>query len=57
LCIFDPQLCRYAANGDANGGPISHTDEGEKFAQLEREVLAYPGFVEAFYAHPEIAES
>jgi len=34
---------RYAAEGDANGEPISRNEEGEKILMLEREVLAYPG--------------
>ena len=36
---------RYAAEGDANGEPISRDDEGEKMERLEREVLNYPGCV------------
>ncbi|KAF6756309.1 other/IKS protein kinase [Ephemerocybe angulata] len=37
---------RYAAEGDANGEPISieRGQEGEKMAHLESEVLQYPGF-------------
>lgn len=34
---------RYAAEGDANGEPISRDDEGEKMMRLESEVLDYPG--------------
>lgn len=36
---------RYAAEGDANGEPISRNEEGEKLERLEREVLNYPGYV------------
>jgi hypothetical protein len=39
---------RYAAEGDANGEPISRNEEGEKILMLEREVLAYPGYVITF---------
>lgn len=35
---------RYAAEGDANGQPISSTDETQKMEKLEKEVLSYPGF-------------
>ncbi|KAH0582026.1 hypothetical protein H2248_011681 [Termitomyces sp. 'cryptogamus'] len=35
---------RYAAEGDANGEPISTDREGDKLARLEKEVLSYPGF-------------
>ncbi|KAJ2929458.1 hypothetical protein H1R20_g7635, partial [Candolleomyces eurysporus] len=37
---------QYAAEGDANGEPVSldRSQEGEKMARLEREVLEYPGF-------------
>ncbi|KAK2465120.1 hypothetical protein APHAL10511_002928, partial [Amanita phalloides] len=35
---------RYAAEGDANGLPVSTTDETEKMDKLEKEVLSYPGF-------------
>ena len=36
---------RYAAEGDANGEPISRNEEGEKLERLEKEVLNYPGYV------------
>jgi hypothetical protein len=36
---------RYAAEGDANGEPISRNEEGEKLERLEKEVLNYPGCV------------
>lgn len=39
---------RYAAEGDANGQPISYDEEGEKALRLEREVLAYPGYTSTF---------
>ncbi|KAF8630993.1 hypothetical protein AX15_002685 [Amanita polypyramis BW_CC] len=35
---------RYAAEGDANGEPVSTHDETEKLGRLEKEVLTYPGF-------------
>jgi len=35
---------RYAAEGDANGQPISSTDDPTKMEKLEKEVLSYPGF-------------
>ncbi|PPR01919.1 hypothetical protein CVT24_001258 [Panaeolus cyanescens] len=35
---------RYAAVGDANGEPVSRTEEGEKMDRLEKEVQDYPGF-------------
>ena len=34
---------RYAAQGDANGEPISRDGEGEKKLRLEKEILGYPG--------------
>ena len=41
-----PDICsRYAAEGDANGEPISRNEEGEKLQRLEKEVLNYPGCV------------
>jgi len=36
---------RYAAEGDANGEPISRDEEGEKMERLEKEVLGYLGYV------------
>ena len=36
---------RYAAEGDANGEPISRNEEGEKMSRLEKEVQDYPGSV------------
>jgi hypothetical protein len=39
---------RYAAEGDANGEPISRNEEGEKIVRLEREVLSYPGYIIPF---------
>ena len=35
---------RYAAEGDADGKPVSTNDETEKLKRLEKEVLSYPGF-------------
>jgi hypothetical protein len=43
-------ICRYAAEGDANGDPISRNEEGEKIVMLEREVLAYPGYISQYTA-------
>jgi hypothetical protein len=44
---------RYAAEGDANGEPISSTEEGEKLERLEKEVLNYPGCVFPTYTKVE----
>ncbi|KAG6812529.1 hypothetical protein H0H92_002420 [Tricholoma furcatifolium] len=35
---------RYAAEGDANGEPVSVDRESDKMDRLEKEVLSYPGF-------------
>ncbi|KAF8639011.1 hypothetical protein AX17_001790, partial [Amanita inopinata Kibby_2008] len=35
---------RYAADGDANGTPLSAQRESDKLEKLEKEVLSYPGF-------------
>ena len=44
---------RYAAEGDANGEPISRNEEGEKLQRLEKEVLNYPGCVFPTYTNRE----
>lgn len=44
-------MSRYAAEGDANGEPISvdRGQESEKMEHLEREVLQYPGYACSYF--------